>query len=113
MQRVTTLSTRALVAALLAVVVSATSIAMFEADQPGHRLTPVGNAADLVRIVQGQNSIMWTSMGGVVESYRVQGWPSSTGDLEMGGGVVIEKLTADAGVIQASNPKSLTFTIRD
>ena len=87
--------------------------AMFAADAPGSDLVPVGNADELIEIVQGNNNIMWSPLSGAVSSYTVQGWPSTDGDSELGGALVIEKPTdGSAGVIDfGEKPMTLTFNI--
>lgn len=108
MQSVLELPTRLLLAVLLAGAL-ATSVS-FTAQAPGQPLVPVGAAADVIRLVQGEQSILWTTLSGSVESYRVQGWPSSDGDVELGGAVMLEKVSGDAGIISlGERPMSLEF----
>jgi hypothetical protein len=60
--------------------------------------------------MQGQSSILWTSPGGVVDTYQMLGWPSNDGSVELSGALVMEKVAADAGVIAfAERPMSLEF----
>jgi hypothetical protein len=89
------------------------SSAVFTADRPGADLEPVGNADELVHILQGESSILWTSLSGTVSFYTVRGWPSSDGESELGGALVIEKPDDGlAGVIKpAEKPMSLSFEI--
>ncbi len=102
------------VAFLLAAATLATS-AVFTADQPEADLSPVGNSDELVRILQGNRTILWTSLAGSVSSYTVQGWPTFDGDSELGGALMIKRPENGlAGVIDfGEKPMSLSFQIND
>ena len=84
---------------------------MFQADRPGADLSPVGNAAEMVQILQGNRTVLWTSLSGAVTSYRVEGWASTVDGNELGGAVVIERpADGTAGVIElGEKPKSVSF----
>ena len=87
--------------------------ALFTASEPGSSLAPVGNADELVQILQGNRIILWTSLAGAVSSYTVQGWPSTDGDSELGGALMISKPDdALAGVINfGEKPMTLSFEV--
>lgn len=100
-------------AALLLAAASFTGTALFQADRPGADLAPVGNAAEVVQILQGNGTVLWTTMSGVVTFYRVQGWASTVDGNDLGGGVVIERPEdGRAGVIDlGEKPKTLGFEV--
>lgn len=106
------LSARRLIVAALIAALGFSSTAVFLSPEPGGLLSPVGDAARLVQLMQGQSSILWTSPGGIVDTYQMLGWPSSDGSVELGGALVIDKVEADAGVITfAERPMSLEFDL--
>jgi hypothetical protein len=100
-------------AALLLAAASFAGTAMFQADRPGADLSPVGNAAEMVQILQGNRTVLWTSLSGAVTSYRVEGWASTVDGNELGGAVVIERpADGTAGVIElGEKPKSVSFEL--
>ena len=100
-------------AALLLVAASLSASAVFAADDPGSNLRPIGNADELVEILQDNGTILWNSLSGAVSSHTVQGWPSTDGESELGGALMIEKPdNAQAGVINfAEKPMTLSFEI--
>jgi len=103
-------------AALFLAAASFGGAALFRADRPGADLAPVGGAAEVIHILQGNQTVLWTSLSnGVVTSYRVQGWASTVDGNELGGAVVIERpLDGTAGVIDfGEKPKSVTFEVSD
>lgn len=103
----------ALAAVLLAGAVSGAT-ALFHASAPGEPLSPVDSAAEMVQLLQGEESILWTTLSGPVLSYRVEGWPTTINGNELGGGVVIERpADATAGVIMTERPQSILFEIGD
>lgn len=87
--------------------------AVFTAAEPGADLAPTGQAEELVQILQGSQTVLWTSLSGNVTSYAVQGWPSRVGDSDLGGGLVIERPEdGSAGVIDfGEKPMSLSFEL--
>ena len=97
---------------LLAATTLGTS-AVFAADEPDSDLDPLGNADKRVEIHQGTNTILWASLSGAVSSYTVLGWPSTEGDSELGGALMIEKPDdALAGIIDfGEKPMTLSFEI--
>jgi len=100
-------------AALLLAAASFAGTALFQADRPGADLAPMGDAADVVQILQGNRSVLWTSLSGTVTSYRVEGWPSTVDGNELGGAVVIERpADGTAGTIDfGEKPKSVSFEL--
>ena len=102
-------------AAILLVAASFTGTALFEADRPGAELTPAGNAAEMVQILQGNRTVLWTSLSGSVASYRVQGWASTVDGNELGGAVIVERPDdAGAGLIDfGERPRSVSFEFSD
>lgn len=110
MQSVLGISPRLLLAALMAGALATT--VGFGARAPGQPLAPLDGAAQVIRLVQGEQSILWTTLSGTVETYRVQGWPTSAGDVQLGGAVMLEKVSADAGIISfGERPMSLEFEL--
>ena len=100
----------AIVAVAAALAVTATAV--FQAPLPGADLRPTGAAADLIQLVQGSKSILWTSLSGTVVSYTVEGWPSRSGSNELGGAMSMERIDggSGAGVIDfGEKPMSLSF----
>lgn len=98
-------------AALLTTGAALAATASFEAPGPGMDLDPVGGAGALVDLIQGQEHIVWSALTGTVTSYTAVGWPSTIGDAEIGGAMVIERpADGSAGVIDfGDKPMSLEF----
>lgn len=107
--RCTQTSLTALAALLIAATV--TSTAVFRAPAPGAPLLPVSGADDVVQILQGQQTILWTTLWGRVQSLVVQGWPTAADEAELGGGLYMERPEdGSAGVIAfGERPMSLHF----
>ena len=102
----------AMVALLLAA--ATTSGATFLAENPGADLSPLSGAEEVINILQGNETILWTSLAGSVSSYSVSGWPTEAGGNELGGALVIERPEDGfAGVIDfGEKPQSLTFELQ-
>jgi hypothetical protein len=101
---------RVFIAAATAAALALSGSALFQAPAPGRSLAPIGGAAELVSLVQGNASILWTSSVGPVISYEIAGWPTSDGDVELGGALMIERVSSDVGVIEfGERPMSLRF----
>ncbi len=100
-------------AALALVAASLAAPAVFQAPTTGADLSPVGNADQMIEILQGNNNILWSSLSGSVISYRIEGWPVSINDNDLGGALVIERSEdGTAGVIGfGEKPKALSFEI--
>lgn len=102
-------------AAVLLVAAATSAAALFEAPEPGAPLAPVGGAEDVVQLLQGSRSILWTSLTGPVASYRVEGWPTEIDGNELGGPLVMVRPSdPGAGVIDiGERPRSVSFEIGD
>lgn len=102
-------------AALLTVAATFPTTALFSAPSPGSNLQPVGGAEKIIDLVQGQETILWSSIGGVVMSFKVVGWPSNDGTHEVGGALVIERpVSGQAGVIDfGEKPMTVEFDVTD
>lgn len=101
------------VAAALTIAATFSATATFESSAPGLGLEPVGGAERLISLIQGQQHLAWSALAGSVTSLRVAGWPSSSGDVELGGGVMIERPSdGEAGIIAfGEKPMSLEFQL--
>jgi hypothetical protein len=100
-------------AAILVTAATVGSKALFEAPSSGADLQPVGGAEQIIELLQGQQSILWSSVGGNVSSLAVTGWPSQSQDGELGGALVIQRpADGGAGVIAfGEKPMSLRFDL--
>jgi hypothetical protein len=108
------MSARRLAAYPLAALIlaGAATSAVFTADRPGADLSPLAGSGALVEILQGNRSVLWTSLSGPVLSYRVVGWPESIDGNELGGGLVIERVGQTSGLVDfGSKPKELVFRL--
>ena len=45
----------------------------------------------MIDLIQGNESVLWTALSGTVTGYVVQGWPSSNGENELGGALMMER----------------------
>ena len=99
------------IAGILLAAASVTHSAVFQSDHPGADLAPVGNAAGMIEILQGNGTILWTSLAGPVHTIRVEGWPIVVDESQLGGALVIQRATdATAGVVDfGERPRSLRF----
>ncbi|MEA1903092.1 MAG: hypothetical protein U9N56_06165 [Actinomycetota bacterium] len=114
MQNVITLRHLAFgLAALLITAASFSASAVFSAPAPGSNLEPVGGAELLIDLIQGQEHLLWSSLSGNVTSYEVLGWPTSDGEHDLGGALVIERPENGlVGVIDfGEKPMSAEFSI--
>jgi hypothetical protein len=100
-------------AALLTLGAALSSTALYAADSPGSDLEPVGGAEMIVDLIQGQEAILWSSVTGTVNQYQVLGWPTTDGENELGGALVIERPTdGTVGVIDiGEKPMSIEFDV--
>jgi len=105
----------ALAAVLLLSAASLGATAFFSADSPGADLSPVDGAEEVVQILQGNRTVLWTALTGSVGMYRVEGWPTTENGNELGGALVIERpADGSAGVIEfGEKPKSIVFDLDD
>jgi hypothetical protein len=110
MQNVLGVPTRIVITALILGAMALGSTVTFRAPGPGLPLQPLGGAVDVIRLVQGEQSILWTALEGDVDTYRVQGWPVGSGGVELGGAVMIERVSGDAGIVAfGERPMTLEF----
>ena len=100
-------------AVLLLAAASLGSTALFSADRPGAELGPVDGAEEVVQILQGNQTVLWSALSGSVGMYRVEGWPVTANGNDLGGALVIERpADGSAGVIDfGEKPKSIVFDI--
>lgn len=101
---------------LVAILLTAASFAggaLFEAPRPGADLEPVNGAEQMIQLLQGQRSLLWTSLGGTVNTYTVIGWPSRQDENELGGALMIQRpADGTAGVIAfGEKPMTLHFEV--
>jgi hypothetical protein len=90
-----------LLAALLLMAASIGGTALFRAASPGDDLRPVDGAGSMVQVLQGNRTVLWTALSGSVSMYRVEGWPVTVGDNDLGGAVMMEQpADGTAGVIE-------------
>jgi hypothetical protein len=102
-----------LAAVLLLTAASLGTTAIFSADRPGADLRPVDGASEVVQILQGNQSVLWTALSGSVGLYRVEGWPVSANGNDLGGALMIERpADGSAGVIDVGEkPRSIVFDV--
>ena len=100
-------------AAVLLMAAAVTTTARFQAPAPGSSLKPVGGAEMVIDLIQGQRAILWNSLTGPVNAYTVAGWPTSDGEHDLGGALMIElPENGSAGVIDfGEKPTSVEFEI--
>lgn len=101
-------------AAMLTFGAAAGTTVVFESASPGSNLDPVGDAGSVVKLIQDGHGLLWTTLGGVVTSYEVRGWPSVGDDSELGGAFMIDRPTGDdsTGIIDiGEKPMSLEFEV--
>lgn len=99
--------------AVLTIAAAFSATATFQSSAPGSGLEPVGGAESLISLLQGREHLVWSALTGTVSSYTVRGWPTTEGDVELGGALVIEQ-PADGltGVIDfGERPMMLEFEI--
>lgn len=100
-------------AAILLTAASYSGVALFRAPHPGADLQPVDGAEAIVQLLQGQQSILWTTLEGTVGLYTVIGWPSTHDDAELGGALMMRQPSdGEAGVIVfGEKPMTLQFEL--
>jgi hypothetical protein len=98
-------------AAFLLTAASIGGTALFRAEAPGADLEPVDGAQSIVQVLQGNRTLLWTVLSGSVSMYRVEGWPTTFGENDLGGGVMMERpVDGTAGVIEfGDKPMTLSF----
>lgn len=99
----------AILAAIVALAVATT--ARFGAAEPGADLDPIGDAGRVIHLIQGQESILWVSLVGPVTQVTAWGWPTSDGEVELGGGMTITRPDGgESGTIDiGEKPMAVTF----
>lgn len=107
-----TLRPSLILAVLLLTAAASPSIATFRSPAPGADLTPIDDAAGIVQILQGSQSVLWTSLRGPISMVEVTGWPISSDGNDLGGALVIENVDGDgSGVVDfGEKPKTLVFS---
>ncbi len=105
---------RVLLATMIAASLAATSTTAvtFAAPEPGARLAPVGDAADMVSLTQGETSLLFASNSSVIETITVTGWPSSDGEHDLGGAILVETVYRNVGAVTFGEPpRTVEFRI--
>ncbi len=100
-------------AAMAVIAASLSTSALYTAPAPGSDLKPAAGAQQIVEVVQGGSTVMWTALTGEVTQYLVLGWPETRGDAELGGALVlIRPSDAKAGVFDfGDKPMSIEFSL--
>lgn len=100
---------------MLTLIAAGGAVASFAAGGPGENLSPLRGAEDLIDLVQSQNSILWTSIGGEVAIVKTTTWGSSDGVHDLGGALFLEQPSDPlAGTINVGEkPASVDFTFSD
>lgn len=100
-------------AGLLTVAAAFSASAVFQAPSPGSNLEPVNGAELVIDLIQGQETLLWSSLSGAVTSYTVLGWPSTAGGHDLGGAMMIDNPENGlAGVIDlGEKPMSVDFDV--
>jgi hypothetical protein len=113
MQRVAIRAGSLWLAALLLTAASYAGVARFEAPHPGADLQPVEGAERVIQLLQGQQSLLWSTLEGTVTLYTVLGWPSAHDDAELGGALMIHRPSdGKAGVIDfGEKPQTVLFEL--
>jgi hypothetical protein len=67
----------------------------------------------MAQVLQGNRTVLWTALSGSVSMYRVEGWPVTVGDNDLGGAVMMEQpADGTAGVIEfGEKPRSVSFEL--
>lgn len=115
MQRVITNRLAGLgLAALMTLTATGGAVAIFTAGGPGESMSPVGGADQLVRLTQSSNSVLWTSLAGNVSTVKILSWPTSDGEHELGGALMIERPSDPlAGTVNiGEKPMSMEFAFK-
>jgi hypothetical protein len=100
-------------AGLLTVAAAFSTSAIFEAPSPGTNVQPVNGAELVIDLIQGQQTLLWSTLSGNVTSYTVLGWPSQVDGQDLGGALMIENPeNGEAGVIAfGEKPMSVEFEV--
>jgi len=100
-------------AGLLTVAAAFSTTALFQASSPGSNLEAVSGAEMIIDLVQGQRTLLWSSLSGTVAGYTVLGWPSSVDGHDLGGALMIANPENGlAGVIDfGEKPLAASFDV--
>ncbi len=100
-------------AGLLIMAAAFSHTALFQAPSPGSDLEAVSGAELVIDLVQGQKTLLWSSLSGTVTGYTVLGWPSSVDGHDLGGALMIANPENGlAGVIDfGEKPMSASFDV--
>ena len=87
--------------------------ALFQAPSPGSDLRAVSGAELVIDLVQGQETLLWSSLSGNVTGYTVLGWPWRVDGHDLGGALMIDRPeNGSAGVIVfGEKPMSASFDV--
>lgn len=99
--------------AILITAASYSGVALFQAPHPGADLQPVDGAETVIQLLQGQQSVLWSTLEGTVSLYTAIGWPSTHEDAELGGALMIRQPSdGEAGVLAfGEKPMTLQFEL--
>lgn len=94
-------------------VTTASGDALFRAEVPGGDLAPIGDAGALIDLIQGPDTVLWSSLAGPVRALTVLGWPEEDGSHTLGGGLYLERpANGLAGVIDiGEKPMAAEFSL--
>lgn len=103
---------RALIAVVLIAITTASAGSVsWSSPAPGEPLQPAdASAADAIHLLQEGDTVVWTSQRGTVSVVTTLGWPSTAGDDELGGAMVVEAFYRTTGTLTVGEPpKSVSF----
>lgn len=119
MQNVTFLHTKIIrlvglgLAAAVLITAAGTSFANFQAVSKGSDLKPSNGAEAVIDLIQGHQTVLWSSLAGSVTTIRTVGWPSGDSTHELGGALTLERPdTGLVGIVDfGEKPMSMTFEL--
>ena len=102
-------------AAVVLIAAAGSSLASFQATSPGSNLKAVGGAELVIDLIQGQETILWSTLTGPVTNIRTVGWPTNDGTDELGGALMLERpADGTVGIVDfGEKPMSMTFGVND
>ncbi len=100
-------------AAAILIAAAGTSFASFEAASTGSDLKPLNGAETVIDLIQGRETILWSSLTGTVTNIRTVGWPSSDATHELGGALMLEHPEdGTVGIVDfGEKPMSMAFEV--
>lgn len=100
-------------AGLLTMAAAFSASALFQAPSPGTNVMPINGAELVVDLIQGQETLLWSTLSGNVTGYTVFGWPSQVDGHDLGGALMMENPKSGvAGVIAfGEKPMSVEFDV--